>query len=260
MDKIHGHHIVTRSARTSGTLVLQPMQLEQQYADAIGTAWWSGIVHGYLMMRCMCRAAFAGDTEKLLKLLEDMAPEKRTALDTHGNTVSLHAILHSHAAFLLSFRACQACHATQSCEGSQRRSATRTEHPCRPQVLHIAVLRQNVGLVKALVGAGFSVMKQNTRSWLALDEAVSLKSRELVSARLLRRRASFLLAHPSRPCSFCTSHCNRGVGLAIHSESRLEHGAAALRMMRKVMAPFVPPGCQSTRVMQSEERHFATPC
>lgn len=69
------------------------------------------------------------------------------------------------------------------------------------------MLRQNVGLVKALVGAGFSVMKQNTRSWLALDEAVSLKNRELVSARLLRRHASFLLAHPSRPCSFCTSHC-----------------------------------------------------
>lgn len=91
MDESHGHHILIRSAWTSGTLVPQPMQLEQQYADAISTAWWSCIVHGKLMMRCMCRAAFAGDTEKLLKLLEDMAPEKRTALDTHGNTVSLHA-------------------------------------------------------------------------------------------------------------------------------------------------------------------------
>ncbi len=45
----------------------------------------------------------------------------------------------------------------------------------------MAVLRQNEQLVQALVDWGFGVMKQNSRGWLALDEAVSLRNRNLVS-------------------------------------------------------------------------------
>ena len=52
-------------------------------------------------------------------------------------------------------------------------------------MLHVATLRQHVAVVRSLIGSGFPVMKQNSRGWMALDEAVSLKDSELVRRGLL---------------------------------------------------------------------------
>jgi hypothetical protein len=48
-------------------------------------------------------------------------------------------------------------------------------------VLHVATLRQHAAVVQSLISSGFPVMKQNSRGWMALDEAVSLKDSELVN-------------------------------------------------------------------------------
>lgn len=57
------------------------------------------------------------------------------------------------------------------------------------QVLHIAVLKQRIAVVDALLDIGFLSMHPNSKGWLALDEAVALKHEPLVS--------TFLVALPS---------------------------------------------------------------
>ena len=65
------------------------------------------------------------------------------------------------------------------------RCALCSTHSYCCQVLHVATLRQHAVVVRSLIGGGFPVMKQNSRGWMALDEAVSLKDSELVSLGLL---------------------------------------------------------------------------
>lgn len=48
------------------------------------------------------------------------------------------------------------------------------------QVLHVATIKQHIRVVQALLDFGFSTTMQNSRGWLALDEAVMLKNRPLV--------------------------------------------------------------------------------
>lgn len=52
------------------------------------------------------------------------------------------------------------------------------------QVLHIAVLKQRIAVVDALLDIGFPSMQPNSKGWLALDEAVALKHEPLVSTLL----------------------------------------------------------------------------
>lgn len=47
-------------------------------------------------------------------------------------------------------------------------------------VLHVAVLKQHIAAVDALLELGFPLLQPNSRGWLALDEAVALKHERLV--------------------------------------------------------------------------------
>lgn len=59
------------------------------------------------------------------------------------------------------------------------------------QALHIAVLRKKPSLVLALLETGVSPSVQNTRRWTPVEEAVSLRDKELV--KLLYARETSLL-------------------------------------------------------------------
>ena len=139
-----------------------------------------------------CRAAFAGDTERLLALLADMLAEKQTAFDPQGNTVGSAVLRFPHANGMAWPRlpACTSClglsiglNTSNLCCRSRAVSPRHKPVPLPMQVLHIAVLRQNQALTQALVDSGFGIMHPNSRGWQALDEAVSLKNRELVSTQ-----------------------------------------------------------------------------
>lgn len=65
------------------------------------------------------------------------------------------------------------------------------------QVLHVAVLKQRIAAVQALLDLGFPCMHNNSRGWLPLDEAVALRHRQL--ARNLE---------PPAPSSHAACHSN----------------------------------------------------
>ena len=48
------------------------------------------------------------------------------------------------------------------------------------QVLHLAVLRQHYDTVQALIDSGYPLFCKNSRKWMPLDEAVSLRDRRMV--------------------------------------------------------------------------------
>ena len=48
------------------------------------------------------------------------------------------------------------------------------------QVLHLAVLRQHYDTVQALIDFGYPLFCKNSRKWMPLDEAVSLRDRRMV--------------------------------------------------------------------------------
>ena len=48
------------------------------------------------------------------------------------------------------------------------------------QALHLAVLRQHYDTVQALIDFGYPLFCKNSRKWMPLDEAVSLRDRRMV--------------------------------------------------------------------------------
>ena len=96
------------------------------------------------------------------------------------------------------------------------------------QVLHIAVLRQDMALVQALLRTGVNVMVPNSRGWIALDEAVSLTNRQLVRGGSGGRiHDSVTFCTVTLTSAFDTSNGNPKHLLAMRRWQRVPVGASA---------------------------------
>lgn len=58
------------------------------------------------------------------------------------------------------------------------------------QALHLAVLRKRASVVLALLDAGFPPDAQSRDRWVALDDAITLKDKELVKVLHSRQTAA----------------------------------------------------------------------
>ena len=71
-----------------------------------------------------------------------------------------------------------------------------------PQALHIASIRGHLGAAEALVAAGAKVEQKNGRGWTALDEAISLRDRQMVAVLYRHRMGELKSVYKAKKAEF----------------------------------------------------------